>query len=50
MRGQPRDVNAVEHHTPGERLVCPRDGSQQRRLAGPVGADQSDDLALRDLE
>src|SRR3954453_18667286 len=47
---QALDVAAVEDDPPGPRRDDARDGPQRRRLAGAVGADQRDDLALVDLE
>ena len=48
--GKPRDVAAAEPDRAGARDERAGDGAQRRRLAGAVGADQGDDLALRDLE
>src|SRR5262245_40115808 len=50
MRRHVGHVGAVEHHPsrPGPRLA--EDGHHQRRLAGPVGADQGYDLAAIDLD
>ena len=44
------DVAPVEDHRALVGLDHPADGLQQRRLAGAVGAEQRDDLALVDLE
>jgi len=35
---------------PSTMILGPTDGPQQRRLAGPVGAQQRHDLALLDVE
>ena len=43
-------VDAVEDDRAAVGLDDPRDGAQQRRLAGAVGAEQGDDLALVHLE
>ena len=40
------DIGAVEHHGAGRRRMRAGDGAQQRRLAGAVGADQRQRLAL----
>ena len=45
-----RHVDAVEHDAPAGERVLAGDGAQQRRLAGAVGADQGDRLALADGE
>ena len=54
MRGLHRvgvgDVAAVEEDRPADRVDQPADRLEQRRLAGAVGAEQRDDLALADLD
>ncbi|MNS56966.1 hypothetical protein D3C72_898420 [compost metagenome] len=50
MRWQMGNVLTVEDHLTGARLRAAADGHHQRRLAGAVGADQADDLALVDLD
>ena len=44
------DVAPVEEDGAADRVDQPADGLEQRRLAGAVGAEQGDDLALRDLD
>ena len=44
------DVGAPEGQRAAAHPLHPRDGAQQRALAGAVGADQGDGLALADLE
>ena len=50
MRSQPRDVLAVEDDGAPRRSQEPAQEVEAGRLAGPVGADQADDLALVDGE
>src|SRR5262245_41321236 len=45
-----RDVGAGKHDLPFARARLAADRHHQGRLAGPVGADQGDDLAFVDLE
>jgi hypothetical protein len=45
-----RDVTAVEDDRAGARVDQPGDGLEQGRLAGAVGPEQGDDLALLDFE
>ena len=44
------DVLVLEKEMPRGRLVEPRDHVEDRGLAGTVGADDREDLALADLE
>ncbi len=44
------DVATVEQDGAARRLLGAADGAQQGRLAGAVGAEQRDDLALADVE
>ena len=46
----PGDVDVAEHHLAGARRDHPGDGAHRGCLAGPVGADQRDDLALGHLQ
>src|SRR5262249_40372762 len=50
VRSEPGDVLTVEPDRPGRRLEEPRQEVEAGGLARPVGADQPDDLALRDAE
>jgi hypothetical protein len=50
MRRQAGDVLSAEMDRAGARQECAGDGAQRRRLAGAVGADQCDDLTLRDMK
>ncbi|MND54812.1 hypothetical protein D3C80_458780 [compost metagenome] len=50
MRRQLGNILAVEDDLAGLGLRCPADCHHQRRLAGAVGTDQADDLALVDLD
>ena len=50
MRLPAGDVGAVEDDAPAGRRLHAADRLQQRRLAGPVRADEGDDLALVDRE
>src|SRR5262245_55794899 len=45
-----RDLVAVEDDAPGVRVHVAADAVEQRRLAGPVGADETDDLARLDRQ
>src|SRR5437588_1659109 len=49
-RRRARDVDAVELDTPARRFEKPRDEVEERCLAGPVRADDAEQLALADLE
>ena len=44
------DVGAAKHDAAARRRLHAGDGADQRGLAGAIGADDGDDLALRDLE
>src|SRR2546425_12970062 len=46
----PLDLAAVEDDPPGGGAQEARDGPQRRRLSGAVGADETDQLTLADLE
>ena len=48
--GHPRDVLPCEQHAAARRGVDARDDVEQRRLAGPVGADDAEHLVLCDGE
>jgi hypothetical protein len=48
--GPAAERRTVEQDASGRRCVDARDAVQQRRLAGPVRADQSDDLTRVDVE
>jgi len=48
--GQAGDVAATQPRRAGVGLVEPGHEVEQRRLAGTVGADDADELALRDVE
>src|SRR5438046_2289925 len=50
VRGQPRDVPALEAHGAAARRQQPHDRVDRRRLAGAVAADQTDGLAGADRE
>src|SRR4051794_19568638 len=50
VRALPRDRLALEFNVAGTRFQQPRNGTKCRRLAGSVGSDQRDDLALADFE
>jgi hypothetical protein len=46
VRGAAGQVLTTQRHPPGARLQEPEDRLDQRRLAGAVGPDDGDDLAL----
>jgi hypothetical protein len=50
VRPERRRVPPAELEAPGPGAHRARDGLEQRGLAGPVGSDDGDELALRDLE
>ena len=50
VRRQPGDLAVLERDASGAGADQPRDGLEQSRLAGAVGADQGDDLALVDRQ
>ena len=50
VRRHAGDVAILVEQAPRGRLVEPRDHVEDRRLAGAVGADDGEDLALADLE
>src|SRR5919107_4670506 len=50
VRGHVGDVGAVEYQLAAGRLVDAAHQVEDRGLAGPVGADDGEDLALADVE
>jgi len=50
VRRPRQDARALHQDVAGRRLVEPRQAVEERRLAGAVGADQSEDLALVHVE
>src|SRR5512138_2273872 len=50
VRGQVRDVDALEHDAPAVRRELAGELRHQRRLAGAIGADQGMHLALPHLQ
>ena len=50
MRGRSGDIGAVEFHPPRMRSMGSGERTQERGLAGAVGADQRDRFAFRDLQ
>src|SRR5581483_1325666 len=50
VRALAREIASVEDDTPARRPVCARDRTEKRRLAGAVGADERENLAVLDGE